>query len=81
MRARSAKRPPAILVTALSTVAAGETWGRWLAATTTDNMIELDLLDRKRIFNLGYFTWVETARECRSRNSRRCTLNNLTGMG
>jgi cysteine synthase len=41
------------------TVAAGETWGRSLAATTTDNMIELDLLDRKRIFNLGYFTWVE----------------------
>jgi cysteine synthase len=40
-------------------VAAGETWGRALAATTTDHLIELNHLDRKRIFNLGYFTWVE----------------------
>ncbi len=40
-------------------IAAGDTWGRSLAATTTDNMIELNQIDRKRIFNLGYFTWVE----------------------
>jgi cysteine synthase len=40
-------------------VAAGETWGRSLAATTTDNLLELSHVDRKRIFNLGYFTWVE----------------------
>jgi len=40
-------------------VAAGETWGRSLAATTTDNLLELTHVDRKRIFNLGYFTWVE----------------------
>ena len=40
-------------------VAAGEVWGRSLAATTTDNMLELRHIDRKRIFNLGYFTWVE----------------------
>jgi cysteine synthase A len=40
-------------------ISAGETWGQSLAATTTDHMLELSHLDRKRIFNLGYFTWVE----------------------
>ena len=40
-------------------VAAGETWGRSLAAVATDNLLELTHVDRKRIFNLGYFTWVE----------------------
>ncbi|TBW40045.1 pyridoxal-phosphate dependent enzyme [Siculibacillus lacustris] len=40
-------------------VAAGETWGRSLAATSTSDLIELSHVDRKRIFNLGYFTWVE----------------------
>ena len=40
-------------------VDAGETWGRSLAATTTDHLLELTHVDRKRIFNLGYFTWVE----------------------
>jgi cysteine synthase A len=40
-------------------VAAGETWGRSLAATTTDHLIEMTRVDRKRAFNLGYFTWVE----------------------
>jgi cysteine synthase A len=40
-------------------VAAGETWGRSLAATATDHLLELTHVDRKRIFNLGYFTWVE----------------------
>ncbi len=43
----------------LDAVAAGETWGRSLAATTIDHMLELTHLDRKRVFNLGYFTWVE----------------------
>lgn len=38
---------------------AGEVWGQSLAATTTDNLQELTYVDRKRIFNLGYFTWVE----------------------
>ncbi len=41
------------------TVAAAETWGRHLAATATDRMLELSRRDRDRIFNLGYFTWVE----------------------
>lgn len=40
-------------------VAAGETWGRSLAATSTNDMLELSHVDRKRVFNLGYFTWVE----------------------
>jgi cysteine synthase len=40
-------------------VAAGETWGRALAAATTDHLLELTRVDRQRIFNLGYFTWVE----------------------
>jgi cysteine synthase len=40
-------------------VSAGEVWGRDLAATTTDHVQELGHADRRRIFNLGYFTWVE----------------------
>jgi cysteine synthase len=40
-------------------VTAGEVWGQSLAATTTDHLLELTQIDRKRIFNLGYFTWVE----------------------
>ena len=30
-----------------------------LAAVTTDHLIELDSRGRDRIFNLGYYTWVE----------------------
>lgn len=41
------------------TVAAGEAWGQSLAAASTSDLIELTHVDRKRIFNLGYFTWVE----------------------
>jgi cysteine synthase len=39
--------------------AAAETFGRSLAATTTDHLLELGVAGRKRVFNLGYFTWVE----------------------
>ena len=38
---------------------AAETFGRCLLAATTDNMIETTRRDRERIFNLGYYTWVE----------------------
>jgi hypothetical protein len=38
---------------------AAEIYGQHLAGATTDNMLELSHEDRKRIFNLGYFTWVE----------------------
>lgn len=40
-------------------VAAGATFARDLLGAETDHVIELDARDRKRIFNLGYFTWVE----------------------
>ena len=43
----------------LDAVSAGEAWGRSMVGTTTDHMLELGQFDRKRIFNLGYFTWVE----------------------
>ena len=34
-------------------------FARYLQGVTTDNMIELTYVDRKRIHNLKYFTWVE----------------------
>jgi cysteine synthase len=40
-------------------VSAGETFGQSLAGVATDHLLELSHVDRKRIFNLGYFTWVE----------------------
>jgi cysteine synthase len=40
-------------------VAAAETFGEHLLGATTDHLMELSLRDRERIFNLGYFTWVE----------------------
>ncbi len=40
-------------------IAAAETFGRYLLGCTTDNMIELDRRGKERIFNLGYYTWVE----------------------
>ena len=43
----------------LDAVAAAETFGRYLLGCTTDNMIELDRIGKERIFNLGYYTWVE----------------------
>jgi cysteine synthase A len=40
-------------------VSAGEAFGRNVLGATTDHFLELTLADRERIFNLGYFTWVE----------------------
>jgi cysteine synthase A len=40
-------------------VAAGETFGRYMLGQATDDLLELGRLERERIFNLGYFTWVE----------------------
>ena len=40
-------------------LAAAEIFGRYLLGTTTDNMIETTRHDRERMFNLGYYTWVE----------------------
>ena len=41
------------------TVAAAETFGRHLADVGTSAAIECTERDRARIFNLGYYTWVE----------------------
>jgi cysteine synthase len=40
-------------------IAAAEAYGRHLAAVTVDNVEELSLRSMERIFNLGYYTWVE----------------------
>jgi hypothetical protein len=40
-------------------VAAGEAFGRWMLGAGTDHLLETTKRDRERIFNLGYFTWVE----------------------
>ncbi len=40
-------------------VAAAEVFGEHLLGATTDNLRELTHEERERIFNLGYFTWVE----------------------
>jgi hypothetical protein len=39
--------------------AAAETFGECLAGATTDHLVELTHTERTRIFNLGYYTWVE----------------------
>jgi len=38
---------------------AAEAFGRWMLAAGTDHLLETGLRDRERIFNLGYYTWVE----------------------
>jgi cysteine synthase len=40
-------------------VAAGEVFGEHLLGAATDNLRELTHEERTRIFNLGYYTWVE----------------------
>jgi hypothetical protein len=40
-------------------VNAGEIFSRHLEGIVDDHVLELRHIDRKRIFNLGYFTWVE----------------------
>jgi cysteine synthase len=43
----------------LDEVCAGEIFSRHLEGVVDDHVLELTHVDRKRIFNLGYFTWVE----------------------
>ena len=38
---------------------AAETFGRFLLGAGTDDLLELTPGERERIFNLGYYTWVE----------------------
>jgi cysteine synthase len=40
-------------------VDAAEVFGRWMLAAGTDHLLETRMADRDRIFNLGYYTWVE----------------------
>jgi cysteine synthase A len=40
-------------------VAAAQVFGEHLAAVDTSALLELGEVDRRRIFNLGYYTWVE----------------------
>jgi hypothetical protein len=40
-------------------IAAAEVFGQHLLGCATDHLIELRETDRHRIFNLGYYTWVE----------------------
>ncbi len=44
---------------AFDEASAAEVFGRYLLATATDNMLEMNRYDRERVFNLGYYTWVE----------------------
>jgi len=41
------------------TVLAARAFGRHLLGQSADHLLELSHRDRERIFNLGYFTWVE----------------------
>ena len=34
-------------------------WARYLLGQSTDNLLELNYVDRRRVHNLKYFTWVE----------------------
>ena len=36
-----------------------EIYGQFLKGVTTDHILELNQKDKERIFNLGYYTWVE----------------------
>jgi cysteine synthase len=40
-------------------VTAAEVFAQHLLGAATDNLLELSAVDRTRIFNLGYYTWVE----------------------
>jgi cysteine synthase len=40
-------------------VNAGEVFGQHLLGIEDDHLLELSHLERKRVFNLGYYTWVE----------------------
>ena len=40
-------------------LAAAEAFGRYMLGAGTDDMIEMNRRDRERVFNLGYYTWVE----------------------
>ena len=46
-------------VSGFDELAAAQEFGRHMLGIGTDHLLELTRTDRERIFNLGYFTWVE----------------------
>jgi cysteine synthase len=40
-------------------VSAAEAFGRFMLGNSTDHFLECSEVDRRRMFNLGYYTWVE----------------------
>ena len=44
---------------ALDNVACSNIYKKYISKINTDNMLELSQNDKERIFNLGYYTWVE----------------------
>ena len=46
-------------VGSFDTTACAELYGKYFQGATTDHMLELSQRDKERIFNLGYYTWVE----------------------
>jgi len=40
-------------------VSAGETFGRAILGASTSDMLEMGEVEKRRVFNLGYYTWVE----------------------
>jgi cysteine synthase len=64
-------------------VNAGEAWGRAILGANTGDLLELTERDKHRIFNLGYYTWVEQRGlsvpefDCRRQQDWWETLHNL----
>ena len=46
-------------VGSFDTTACAELYGQYFQGATTDHMLDLSQRDKERIFNLGYYTWVE----------------------
>ena len=59
VRERAALAPREVFPAGFDEVRAGEVFGQHLLGAGTDNLAELTRPDRERIFNLGYYTWVE----------------------
>jgi cysteine synthase len=41
------------------TIAAAEVFAQHMLGASTEHLLELSEIDRRRVFNLGYYTWVE----------------------
>ncbi|HSP33107.1 MAG TPA: pyridoxal-phosphate dependent enzyme [Thermoanaerobaculia bacterium] len=59
MYASEAKKTLAAFGGRFDAIDAATAFGRHILGAATDNMLELTTRDRERIFNLGYYTWVE----------------------